>query len=64
MVNHSVGPDRFLCKHIRLRLEIVFVIEILQRTEQAITAVVAEGQSVGAAVEPAILFREGVVLVI
>ena len=64
MVNHLVWPDGSFSKHIRLRLEIAIVVVNLQRAKQAVSAVLAEGQSVGAAVEPAILFREGVVLVI
>ena len=46
-----MGPDGPLGEHIRLAFQVAFFVQLLQRTEQEIRAVIGKGQGIGAGVD-------------
>ena len=55
--NGFMGADRALGEHIRLAFEVAFLIQYLQRTQQAIAGVLAKGKAVTPAGKQTVLFR-------
>lgn len=51
-----MGADRALGEHIRLAFEVAFLVQYLQRTQQAIAGVLAKGQAVTPAGKQAVFF--------
>ena len=55
--NGFMGADRTLGEHISLAFEVAFLVQHLQRTQQAIAGVLTKGKTVAPAGKQAILFR-------
>ena len=49
--NSHMGTDGALGEHIRLALEVAFFVQHLQRTQQKVTGIIAEGQTVAPAAQ-------------
>ena len=59
-----MGTDGALGKHIRLPLEVSFLVQHLQGTQQAVAGVLAKGQTVAPAAQQAVFLGLVIVKVI
>ena len=61
MGDSFVGPDGALGEHIRLALEIAFLVQHFQRAEQTVAGILTESKAVAATVYQAVFLREIIV---